>query len=176
MINNAINSPALGNVATVNNAILSTDGSGIGAFRTTLGGSYTFTGANEFDGLCLFTENTYFTNDVTFVAVETTYNTTATIASADLANKTIVSTPGAGGISLTLPTATDFNTDLASPPPNTAVEGISITNLSAANSITLVANTGFSLAGVPSPVILPLTTRFFKARKSTTGPTFILYG
>jgi len=135
-----------------------------------------FTGANEFDGLCLFTENTYFTNDVTFVSVESTYNTTTTITSVDLANKTIVSTPGAGGISLTLPTATDFNTDLASPPPNTAVEGISITNLSAANSITLIANTGFSLAGVPSPIILPLTTRFFKARKSTTGPTFILYG
>jgi len=144
--------------------------------NNTYTGNNTFSAPVEFDDLTLFTDNAYYTDDAAFIAIESTYNTTSTITADDLANKVIKSTPGAGGITLTLPTASDLNTRLGSPPPNTAIENISITNLSMTDTITLASGTNHSLSGVPSPIILPGTTRFFKDRKSATTPAFVVYG
>lgn len=114
-------------------------------------------------------------NDAVFPSVESGYSTTTTISASDMHNKTILC-GGAGGITLTLPTGTDFNGSFyTSPPVNYALEGITITNASL-GTVTIANNTGFTIGGMPNPIILAGETRPCKVRKSTSAPAFIIYG
>lgn len=118
----------------------------------------------------------FISNSAFFPATETAYSTTSTIASADLIQKTIVCA-AVGDITLTLPTGTLFNAGfgVASPATNSALESITIANVSVAGTVTIVAGTDFTIIGGGSFVIPPASNKGCKIRKSTTAPAFILY-
>jgi hypothetical protein len=123
-----------------------------------------------------FTGFNYFSNATLFPSQEVSYSTTSTFSASDFVIKKTISSNPTGTITLTLPSASSIDTLLGSPSVNMAIEGISITNFSLTGSIQLGNGSGTTLGGVPTSIISPSTTRFFKLRKSTTGPAYILYG
>jgi|ERR1700761_3077528 len=107
------------------------------------------------------------------VSVLSTYVGSGVISSTDIANKTIVLNPTLA-TTYTLPTPASMNTSLGSPPPNTALENVTIVNLSLF-AATIAGVTGFSTSTGSNVIIAAGATRNFKVMKTGTGPTFVLY-
>lgn len=107
---------------------------------------------------------------------ESAYSTSTTISALDLVTNRIIFSVPATPITLTFPDAVDIDAQLGNPYVDTVVESVSITNVDAANSITLAPGSGTTLTGVPSLVIPPKSTGFFTIRKSTGVPAYIVYG